>query len=164
MAGRFAYLMMAGAAVVGGMFLQGDIKFNADAGEIAVAQALIGGDKVRIEREVDRQVDREVDRIVDRETKDVVRVEQRISARDDAATKRALSDAIAELVRAEGSLITARLDDETPSGVIKQAEERRNAARETVDRLAEEAKAESRGDRGALRENIRATVRDAVRR
>ena len=81
----------------------------------------------------------------------------------DRATKRALASAVEELVRAEGSLISARMDDETPAAVIKQAEQRRDAAKQAVERLADDAKAESRGNRDALRQNIRDEIRDAVR-
>ena len=66
-------------------------------------------------------------------------------------------------MRAEGSLVTARLDDQTPAAVIKQAEHRRDLAREAVDRLAADAKAQSRGERDELRDTIRDEVRAAVR-
>ena len=47
--------------------------------------------------------------------------------------------------------------------MIKQAEQRRDLARQAVDRLADDAKAETRSNRDALRENIRDTVREGVR-
>jgi hypothetical protein len=159
MAGRFAYFLIAGGAVVGGAFLQGDISFDRHDGDIEIAQALISGDP--------GEIDRRVDRIVDRETHNMTVASDGDEQSLDPAAKRALSAAVAELVRAEGSLIAAKLDDELPPAVIKQAEERRNAARQAVERLSADAKAESRGHRDALRENlrddIRASVRDAVR-
>ena len=81
----------------------------------------------------------------------------------DRATKRAVASAVEELVRAEGSLISARMDDETPAAVIKQAEQRRDLAKQAVERIADDAKAETRGNRDALRQNIRDEIRDAVR-
>lgn len=155
MAGRFAYFLIAGGALVGGAALQGDINFNARDGDVEVAQAVLSGDK--------GQIDRKVDRIIDRETPNMAVNRDGNDQALDPAAKRALSAAVAELVRAEGSLISAKLDDAMPAAAIKQAEERRNAARGAVERLSADAKAESRGNRDALRENIRATVRDAVR-
>jgi hypothetical protein len=156
MAGRFAYFLIAGGAIVGGMALQGDLNFDSHDGDVEVAQALLSGN--------DREIDRKVDRIIDRETHQMtIRHGDDRSDRLDPAAKQALSAAVAELVRAEGSLITAKLDDDMPAAAIKQAEERRDAARQAVERLSDDTKAESRANRDALRENIRETVRDAVR-
>jgi hypothetical protein len=156
MAGRFAYFLIAGGAIVGGMVLQGDISFDDHDADIEVAQALLSGNE--------REIDRKVDRIIDRETHNMtVRHEVDQPGAIDAANKRALSAAVAELVRAEGSLITAKLNDDMPAAAIKQAEERRDAARQAVERLSADVKSESRGNRDALRQNIRDTVRDAVR-
>ena len=158
MAGRFAYFLIGGAAIAGGMLLQGDLRFDSDSAEHEVVRAV----ERTVDRSLDRTVDRTVDRIVDREADRIV-----IAGEDQVATtpaaKRALSEAVAELVRAEGSLITLRLDDEIPAAVIKKAEQRRDAARQTVDRLADDAKAETRGNRDALRENIRDEIREGVR-
>lgn len=148
MAGRFTYLFIAGGAVVAGMFLQGDISINPDKGSVRFGQE-------DHERRVERRVDRQVDRAVDRATRDI--------ARDEDAIKRDMADAVGELVRAEGSLITARLDENMPAAAIRQTEARRDAAREAVERLSQEAKAISAEDRGAIRESIRDSVREAVR-
>ena len=145
MAGRLAYVAVVGAAILGGMILQGDINFNDRVESRSVER--------RIDREVDRTVDRQVDRTVDRA----------VERQYDAATRRALSAAIAELARAEGSLISLKIDEEIPPAVIKQAEDRRNAARAAVERLADPAKGDSQADRDALPETIRDSVRDAVR-
>ncbi len=155
MAGRFAYFMIAGGALVGGAILQGDLSFSPDEHEVGVARAIMTGN----ERDIERSVDRAVDRAVDGE-----RIS--IEARDgdlDPAMKRALSGAVAELVSAEASLISAKLDDNMPAAAVKQAEERRDSARDAVERIADQAKAASQNDRDALRDDIRATVRDAVR-
>jgi hypothetical protein len=157
MAGRFAYFLIAGGAIVGGMALQGDLNFGSHDGDVEIAQALLSGN--------DRDIDRKVDRIVDRETHKMTIRHDGDDRSDglDPSAKRALSAAVAELVRAEGSLITAKLDDDMPAAAIKQAEERRDAARQAVERLSADAKTETRVNRDALRENIRETVRDAVR-
>lgn len=155
MAGRVAYFVMAGAALIGGMFMQGDLKFGDHRDDFEIAKAVIGGD--------DREIDRTVARIVDRETESAV-VRGEAEAEDiDPAAKAALTQAVAELVRAEGSLITARMDDDMPAEAIKQAEQRRDFARQAVERLSDDVKAESRGNRAALRANIRDSVRTAVR-
>ena len=156
MAGRFAYFLIGGVAVVGGMVLQGDLNFDADGAEHEVARV--------VERTVDRTIDRTADRMVHRETdRVVIPGEDRQAVATDPAAKRALSEAVAELVRAEGSLITLRLDDEIPAAVIKQAEQRRDQARQAVDRLADDAKADTRGNRDALRQTIRDEIREGVR-
>lgn len=146
MAGRLAYAAVVGSALLGGMALQGDLNFN-------------DRESRHIDRAVDRSVDRSVDRTVDRAVERSVARDERVRRSE---TRRAMSAAIAELARAEGSLIALKVDEQTPAAVIKQAEDRRNAARAEVDRLADEAKADS-ADRDALRQTIRDSVRDAVR-
>ena len=160
MAGRFAYWLIGGVAVVGGMVLQGDLNFDADGAEHEVARVV----ERTVDRNVDRAVDRSVDRIVDREAERILGSgEDRPAVATDQAARRALSDAVAELVRAEGSLITLRLDDESPAAAVRQAEQRRDVARQAVDRLADDAKPQTEVNRDALREEIREGVRAAVR-
>jgi hypothetical protein len=147
MAGRFVYLLVAGAAVAGGMALQGDLKFNQDEREARVSHAR-ASDQGEVERRVERSAERR---------------EARESERREQIVERQNADAVAELVRDEGSLISAKLDDNIPAAALKQAEARRDAARDAVERLSDEAKAASADDRDALRESIRDSVRDAVR-
>jgi len=160
MAGRFAYLLIGGVAVVGGMFFQGDLRFDREGAEREVTRAVERTVDEKVESTVDRTVDRSVEREADRI---VVTGEDRQAGPTDPAIRRALSAAVAELVRAEGSLITLRLDDEIPPAAIKQAEQRRDAARQAVDRLADAARADTRENRDALRENIRDEIREGVR-
>lgn len=130
--GRFGYIAVAGAALVAGMIVQGDINLGSDHdGRDRTVEIISGGDGQ--------------------------------SGEIDRATKRALAQAVKELVRAEGSLIAARMDDDMPAAAIKQAERRRDLAKQAVDRIAADAKAESRGNRDALRHNIRDEVREGVR-
>jgi hypothetical protein len=149
MAGRFVYLLVAGAAIAGGMALQGDLKFNQD--ERETRSHVRASDRVEVERRVERSAER-------RETRD----EAREVERREQVVERQIADAVAELVRAEGGLITAKLDDNIPAAALKQAEARRDAARDAVERLSDEARAASADDRDALRENIRDSVRDGV--
>jgi hypothetical protein len=145
MAGRFAHFLVAGAAIVGGMIYQGDVNLDIDSDRHGTVKVHSAGDESVIEREVAKVVTQEGETVA-----------------TDAATKRALSEAVAELVRAEGGLIAARLDDETPAAAITQAEQRRDAARQTVDRLADDVRSKTR-DRDSLRQNARDQVRESVR-
>ena len=145
MAGRFSYLLMAGGAVVAGMALQGDLNFNSER-----------HDERRVERHVDRAADRPIDRSVDR-------VATRETIRDEKIVERDMADAIEELVRAESSLISARLDDNLPAAARREAEARRTAARAAVERLSIEVEAASQSDRDAVRERVRDSVRESVR-
>lgn len=154
MAGRFVYLLVAGAAIAGGMALQGDLKFNQHEREARVSQA-----RASDQGEVERRVERSAERREAREARD----EAREAERREQIVERQIADAVAELVRAEGGLISAKLDDNIPAAALKQAEARRDAARDAVERLSDEAKAASADDRDALRESIRDSVRDAVR-
>jgi hypothetical protein len=156
MAGRFAYFLVGGAAIVTGMIVQGDIDLGSDhQGHNRIVKVSSGGDG---------EIDRTVDRIVDRATDKIVidGDDGRVFATD-PATKRALAEAVKELVRAEASLIAARMDDDMPAAAINQAEQRRDLAKQAVDRIANDAKADTRGNRDALRQNIRDEVRGAVR-
>ena len=152
MAGRFAYMLIAGGAVVGGMIFQGDIDLFGDSDQRVASQVTVDRDEDAVDRVIDRVADKMVVVDGDGETADI-----------DPATKRALAEAVAELVRAEGSLIAAKLDDDMPDAAIKQAEQRRDLAKQAVDRLADNAKAETRGNRDALKQNMRDEVRDGAR-
>ena len=155
MAGRLVHFVVAGAAIAGGMVVQGDMDLGTRSHDREIDRS--------VDRSVDRRIDRTVDRIVDRATDKIEVRGENGQIEVDRATKRALAAAVAELVRAEGSLITARMDEDMPAAVVKQVEQRRDAARAEVDRIAADARAGSRGDRDALRQNIRDDVRETVR-
>lgn len=152
--GRFGAVLIAGAAIFAGMVVQGDVNIGDD------------GDRVRVERSDrgERSFDRRVDRIVDRATRGIdSRGDDNVPIEQNPVIRRQMVGAVAELVRAEVSLATARSDDKLPKAALAQAEQRRDAAREAVDRLADEAKAVSRDDREEIRDNLREEIRDAVR-
>src|SRR6478672_2661457 len=142
MARRFAYFLVGAAAIVTGMIVQGDIDLGSHhEGHDRIVKVSSGGDG---------EIDRTIDRIIDRATDKIeIDGDDGRAVATDPATKRALAEAVKELVRAEGSLIAARMDDDTPAAVIKQAEQRRDLAKQAVDRIAADAKAESRGNRDA---------------
>ena len=146
MAGRLIHFLVAGAAVFGGMVLQGDVDFDSDGGD---------HDEARVERS-ERGPAPTAERIAIRDA-DGKPVE------GDEAIKRALAAAVAELVRAEGSLVAARFDDNVSDATIEQAEQRRDKADEAVDRLADELRAQSRRDRDSNPQQVRETIRDSVR-
>ena len=162
MAGRLVHFAVAGAAIAGGMVFQGDLDLGSSHDREIDRKVDRSVDR-RVDRRVDRSIDRTVDRIVDRATDNIDIRTGDGRSEVDPATKRALAAAIAELVRAEGSLITARIDDDLPAAVITQVEQRRDAARKEVDRIADGVRASSQGDRDELRESIRDDVRESVR-
>lgn len=153
MVGRVGSLAIAGAAIFAGMVVQGDVNFGDD-------------DDARVERSDrgERNFDRRVDRIIDRSTRGIdSRGEDDEPIEQNPVIRRQMVDVIAEYLRAEAGLITAQSDEKLPKTVLVQAEQRRDAAKLAVDRLADEAKAVSRDDRSKIRENLRDEVRDAVR-
>lgn len=158
MAGRIVWIGIAGAALVTGMVVQGDVDIGSELGD--------HGDDVRVERSVrvDRDLNRRIDRIIDRATRGIdSRGADDKPIEENPVIRRQMAGAIAEYLRAEVSLATAKSDDKLPKAALDQAEQRRDAARLAVDRLADEAKAVSRDDRDEIRENLRDEVRDAVR-
>jgi len=159
MTGRFAHFLVAGAALFAGMVVQGDVDISEEIGDD-------GAVVHRIERadRGDRDIDRRIDRIIDRATRGIdSRGEDNQPIEQNPVIRRQMAGAIAEYLRAEVSLATAKGDDKLPKAALDQAEQRRDAARLAVDRLADEAKAVSRDDRDEIRENLRDEVRDAVR-
>ena len=153
MAGRFGYFLIGGVALFAGMVVQGDIDLDNDD---VVVHRIAKSDRA------DPDIDRRIDRIVDRATEKIeVRGENGRTV--DSTAERALAAAIAALVRAEGSLITARMDDDLPESAIEQVEQRRDAARQDVDRIANNVRARSRNDRDTLRQEIRDDVRETIR-
>jgi hypothetical protein len=148
-------LLVGGAALFAGMVVQGDVDLDDDD---VVVHRVEKGD--RNERDIDRRVDRIIDRAtrgIDSRGDDDQPIEQ------NPVTRRAMAGTIAEYLRAEASLAVAQNDKNLPKAALAQAERRRDAAREAVDRLADEAKAVSRDDRDEIRDNLRDEVRDAVR-
>lgn len=153
--GRLGALLVGGAALFAGMVVQGDVDLDDDD---VVVHRVEKGD--RNERDIDRRVDRIIDRAtrgIDSRGDDDQPIEQ------NPVTRRAMAGTIAEYLRAEASLAVAQNDKNLPKAALAQAERRRDAAREAVDRLADEAKAVSRDDRDEIRDNLRDEVRDAVR-
>ena len=155
--GRIGAVLIAGAAIVAGMVVQGDVNIGDEIGD---------HDSVRVERadRGERDLGRRVDRIVDRATRGIdSRGDDDVPIEQNPVIRRQMVGAIAELLRAEASLAMAKSDEHLPAAALKQAEHRRDLAHQAVDRLADEAKAVSRDDREEIRDNIREEVRDAVR-
>lgn len=154
MAGRFGYFLIGGAAIFVGMVFQGDVDLDSnDSRHVAVSS-----------HRSDREIDRKIDRIIDRATRGIdSRGADNEPIEENPVIRRQMAGAIAEYLRAEASLATAKSDEKLPKAVLDQAQQRRDAARQAVDRLADEAKAVSRKDRDEIRENLREEVRDAVR-
>ena len=157
MVGRIGSFLIAGAAIFAGMVVQGDVDLDNERGD---------RESARVERadRGERNFDRRVDRIVDRATRGIdSRGDNDVPIEQDPIVRRQMVSTIAEYLRAEASLATAKSDNKLPKAALAQAEQRRDAARQAVDRLADEAKAVSRDDREEIREGLRDEVRDAVR-
>ncbi len=155
--GRIGAFMVAGAAIFAGMVVQGDVDIDDEIGD---------HDSARVERSDrgERDFGRRIDRIVDRATHNIdSRGDDDVPIERNPVIRRQMVSAIAELLRAEASLAMAQSDDKLPKAALTQAEQRRDAAKLAVDRLADEAKAVSRDDREEIRENLRDEIRDAVR-
>ena len=157
MVGRIGSLAIAGAAIFAGMVVQGDINIGDDSND---------RDEARVERSdsADRVFDRRIDRIIDRSTRGIdSRGDDDQPIEQNPVIRRQMVGVIAEYLRAEAGLIKAQSEGKLPKTALVQAEQRRDAAKLAVDRLADEAKAVSRDDRDKIRENLRDEVRDAVR-
>ena len=153
--GRIGSVLIAGAALFAGMVVQGDVDF--DDNDVVVHRS------ERSDRG-ERNFERRVDRIIDRATRGIdSRGDDDRPIEQNPVIRRQMVGVIAEYLRAEASLATAKSDDKVPKAALDQAEQRRDAARLAVDRLADEAKAVSRDDRDEIREGLREEVRDAVR-
>lgn len=148
MAGRLAWILAGGAAVVGGMAIQDGHIFWSESD--------------------DRHIDREVDEAVDEARAE--RGERRIvidgqQVDPDEAAVRAMTDAVADLVKAEAVLAAAQIGSDEDPEEVAAAQARRDRARAEVDRLKAELQARkgSAEARQAIREQVRSEVREAVR-
>lgn len=158
--GRIGSVLIAGAAIFAGMVVQGDVNIGDDSDDHDVARIERSDRGDRDERSLDRRVDRIVDRAtrgIDSRGDDDVPIEQ------NPVTRRQMVTAIAELIRAETSLALAQGDEKLPKAALAKAEQRRDAAKLAVDRLADQASAVARDDREEIRDNLRDEIRDAVR-
>jgi hypothetical protein len=147
-------------AVFAGMIVQGDVDLDDELGDNDRRHIVIP-DKIG---QADSDLDRRIDRIVDRATRRIdVRDGDEKTIESDPAMRSALVGAAIELARAEVSLAKARNDDNLPEAAVEQVEQRRDLAREAVERIANETRSDSRSDRDRLRDTIREEIRSAVR-
>lgn len=148
MAGRLAWILAGGAAVVGGMAIQdGHIfSFSPD------------------DRHIDRKVDEAVDEArAERADRRVVIDGQPVDP--DEAAVRAMTDAVADLVKAEAALAAAQIGSDDDPAEIAGARAQRDRARAEVERLKVEMQDRdgSAETRRAIRDQVRSEVREAVR-
>lgn len=151
--GRIGAVLIAGAALFAGMVVQGDVDLGIGDDDVAVHRS------ERADR-VDRRIDRAVDRATSRIERDAGRA---IADANDPVTEQAMAAAVAELVRAEASLVTAKLDSNMPPAAIRQAEQRRDLAKEAFERLADDARAQGRANRDSNRQQVRDEIREGIR-
>lgn len=156
MAGRIAWILAGGAAVVGGMMMQDRVMFGWDDHE------------PRVERHAEVKVGSIVDDVIDSQTDRLTVVTDDGAAVDvPPEVKRQMAQAVADLVRAEAALAVADVRDQ-PRDQMRAARDRRDAARDRVDKLAEqiedrEQREDVRDSKREIRDKIRSEIRDALR-
>ena len=151
MAGRAAWILAGGAAIVGGMVFQDDwFKFESREHDRAVAEAISEAKAERIEaREGRAQI------VIDADG-------QRVEA--DPAQVEALTNAVAMLVKADAALAVAEMGSKPEPGEVAAARAIRDQARAQVDALKAQIQAGKAEEvtRDAVRERVREEVREAV--
>jgi regulator of protease activity HflC (stomatin/prohibitin superfamily) len=156
MASRIFWILLAGAALVIGMVVQDD--------DAMFSWGRHGDASARIERKIDERIDRAVDRSVARiQVVDARGAEIIVPAEN----KRALADAVVRLAEAEAGYAILRTRDGNRQELVA-AKARRDHARAEVETLKQAIKAHEQASdpdqgRRELRDEIRATVREAVR-
>jgi predicted GTPase len=155
MLSRIFWIGLAGLALLGGIAMQnghGIISWDDHDGDRS--QSI----EQKIEARVDRAIDRSFDKmdVVDSDGKEIDVPPE---------TKRALADAVGQLVKAETDLAMLRIRDGSDKD-IDEAQARRDQAKANIDRLKDQIEARkelTEDSRDALREQIRAEVRETVR-
>ena len=148
MAGRLAWILAGGAAIVGGMVFQDDwFKFESREHDREVQEAIA---EAKAERTGIVSA-----RIVDGNG-------QRIEAEPEEV--KALTDAVAMLVKAEAALAVAEMGSNPEPGEVAAAKAQRDAARAQVDALKAQIKAResAQATSEAVREQVRKDVREAI--
>ena len=148
MAGRLAWVLAGGAAIIGGMAIQDGDMFYFDGR--------------------DRQVDRQIDEAID-EAREVREDRSRIvvagGSQSEKEAVRAMTEAVGDLVKAEAALAAAQMGADEDPQEVAGARAQRDEARARVERLkaAIEVRDGSEEARAAIREQVRSEVREAVR-
>ena len=152
MLSRIFWITLAGMALVGGMWIQGDGPF-AWGEHREISESTEHAIESRIERAVERGVERM--QVVDAGGHEV-----EVSSE----AKRALAASVGRLVEAEAALAVMRIRDVEPEE-LAAANARRDQARAEVDRLKDQIAAQQHAadDRDAVREQIQREVREDIR-
>lgn len=149
MAGRLAWILAGGAAIVGGMAIQdGDMISFSDG---------------RIDREIDREIDQARDEAAS--VRDSRRIIVDASSESGRQAVRAMTDAVADLVKAEAALAAVQIGENDDPEEVAGARAARDRARAEVERLKTELEARdgSQATRDEIRAQVRGEVREAVR-
>ncbi len=154
MLSRIFWILLAGAAFVGGIAVhERDLLFGWSDGP-AAAQSSSRSFESRIDRAVDRSFDKM--KVLGSNGKEIEAPSE---------TKRELAGAVRRLVAAEAELALTRVRHESDSAVA-EARNRRDAARSDVDRLKTEIEHRERlsdgGGDDAVRDHIRRKIRDDI--
>lgn len=161
MAGRLAWILAGGAAIVAGMAFQGNV-FDEIGDEPRVV--VRSGDSKSLSNE---KVDGLVERIVEEKIAEAQVIDKDGEPVEvDSAVMKQLAAAATELVKAEAALAILTIGKEPSEEARKVAERRIEAAQTRVDALGKQI--ETAGDRQGIqrdtqRERIRNEIREEVR-
>lgn len=160
MAGRLAWILAGGAAIVGGMAIQGSSIIDFDSGEHE--------ERVVKEAIAEAKAERIADRVVRTEVID----SEGGRAEADADRIESINDAVADLVKAEAALAVAQMGSNPNPEEVRLARVERDEAQARVDRLNREVSEEAASGgvdagrdavRDQIRDNVRQEVREAIR-
>lgn len=154
MLSRILWVSVAGLALIVGIALQDGDRILGWIEDTEISAKAEGAITDRVEHAVERSVDK----------MEVVGSDgQEIEV--PAEAKRAMADAVAQLVKAEAELAIARVGDGSDEE-MQVARTRRDEARAEIDRLKvqfEKLERASRSENDALREQIRREIREDIR-
>ncbi len=162
MAGRFAWIMAGGAAILAGMAFQGDL-FDDEGSRNSGAKVTVHHDGPAKDDDVAARVERKVEEsIADAEVTDGEGRTIELSR----VVREELAEAVTEVVKAEAALAMLKIKGAPVKDEIPAAELRVAEAKARMDALEKRIEAErdaSETARDAERERIRAEIRAEVR-
>ncbi|MEP7315560.1 MAG: hypothetical protein ABI667_02585 [Sphingomicrobium sp.] len=163
MAGRLAWILAGGAAIVAGMAFQGDM-FSDGSDRRPTVEIRSDQGKALSEEKVDGLVDR----IIQEKIAESQVVDDNGDPVDvDSAVMKELASAVTELVKANGALALMTIGKDPAKAQIDEAQQRIDDAQARVDALTDQldaAKKQSQVQRDDQKNRIREQVRDEVRR
>lgn len=163
MAGRLAWILAGGAAIVAGMAFQGDMFGNDGKDHPTVEIRSHDGKEL-----TDQKVGGVVDRIIQQKIAESKVIDENGDPVEvDSEVMKELASAVSELVKANGALALMTIGKDPPKEQMDAAQRRIDEAQARVDALSDQidaAKDQSEEQRDDQKDRIRKQVRDEVRR